>query len=451
MHLLSLNSTKLLLIISVSFWFAACSSGGGDGDGGGSSNVVLKGFIASSLLIDVDNDSDLDLLALPCCTDGRTDIPLFLNDGVGNFTIKAGAMPNRFLGPNGVTAQMKSEDFNNDGFLDVLAITTDLDYTYSEIQLFLGNGDGTFTDASAKIADRAFDDALGVPWIADFDKDGRLDFLITAFNPDPSIPGIYLQDSNGDFARAIDLNVINLTVSNSHVWVGDLDNDGDADIIPGVNTSGSGVAPEFYDRWLSYRNDSTPGNLSFSPIDNGETENDQFDLTTFLPSREKFAGALVDLNGDGYLDFYTFFGIKAFGPNNTSIYINDQTGKLVYDISMLNGLTPQYEHAVFDPLIADFDLNGRDDIFIPDHGFDAPPFPGFRNWLLLNTVTRLEDRTAASLSLTESFTHGSSVGDVNGDGYPDLFLNDSNGHSGFEGRLWINNGDGTFHESGSGI
>jgi hypothetical protein len=50
----------------------------------------------------------------------------------------------------------------------------------------------------------------------------------------------------------------------------------------------------------------------------------------------------------------------------------------------------------------------------------------------MNSVSGFEDKTVNSLSLTKTFTHGASAGDVNGDGYPELFLHDSTGVSNFK-------------------
>jgi len=51
----------------------------------------------------------------------------------------------------------------------------------------------------------------------------------------------------------------------------------------------------------------------------------------------------------------------------------------------------------------------------------------------------------------KTFTHGASVGDVNNNGYPDIFFNNNNRDSTFEERLWFNNGDATFTKSGSNL
>ena len=44
-------------------------------------------------------------------------------------------------------------------------------------------------------------------------------------------------------------------------------------------------------------------------------------------------------------------------------------------------------------LMADFDGDGRNDFFIPDHGYDFEPFPGWHNQLLLWTENGYLDAT----------------------------------------------------------
>ena len=46
-------------------------------------------------------------------------------------------------------------------------------------------------------------------------------------------------------------------------------------------------------------------------------------------------------------------------------------------------------------IIADFNSDRRNDIFVADHGYDAPPFPGHPNALALSTPDgKLVDRSS---------------------------------------------------------
>jgi hypothetical protein len=78
---------------------------------------------------------------------------------------------------------------------------------------------------------------------------------------------------------------------------------------------------------------------------------------------------------------------------------------------------------------ADFNLDGHLDIFISDQGYDDTPFPGYENLLYLSDS---EGNYTDSSALVErnwydgykSITHSSTVGDVDGDSYPDIVVGD---------------------------
>ena len=72
---------------------------------------------------------------------------------------------------------------------------------------------------------------------------------------------------------------------------------------------------------------------------------------------------------------------------------------------------------------------------------DCSSFPGEKNLLLGNNgAGNLVDGTSANLSNASTCTHGASVGDINSDSYPDLFLNNSHQSGGVdavrEEKLW---------------
>lgn len=92
-------------------------------------------------------------------------------------------------------------------------------------------------------------------------------------------------------------------------------------------------------------------------------------------------------------------------------------------------------------LIADFNNDGRSDLFQLNFGDDAPPFPGGQNSLYLSSPsTGLLADLSATLPRALALNHGGSTGDVNGDGFADVLLNTLD-----EGSLLLmNDGTGRF-------
>jgi hypothetical protein len=91
-------------------------------------------------------------------------------------------------------------------------------------------------------------------------------------------------------------------------------------------------------------------------------------------------------------------------------------------------------------LVADFNDDGRPDVFVACHGYDAAPFPGERNKVVLSQPG---GGYAVSDAATDiGFNHGASAADLNGDGLPDVVV-----VSFFEpdrGYVLINDGTGHF-------
>ena len=91
-------------------------------------------------------------------------------------------------------------------------------------------------------------------------------------------------------------------------------------------------------------------------------------------------------------------------------------------------------------LTADFNTDGRQDIFVVCHGYDAPPFPGEQNKVILSQA----DGTfrVSNASDMAGFHHGGTAADLNGDGYPDVLI--ANNMDPNAPYALINQQDGTF-------
>lgn len=79
-------------------------------------------------------------------------------------------------------------------------------------------------------------------------------------------------------------------------------------------------------------------------------------------------------------------------------------------------------------IVADFNNDGKPDVFIACHGFDKIPFPGEQSHVLLSQADG--KYTNVAVGNTDAFTHGASAADVNGDGNVDIVIADMRGQSG---------------------
>jgi len=157
----------------------------------------------------------------------------------------------------------------------------------------------------------------------------------------------------------------------------------------------------------------------------------------------------MDFNGDGRLDLLSawFYYPLADQAQTITVHLGNGNGsfQLPGTTTVFGGSTiPRTVHPR-ELVIADFNGDGRDDVFIADHGYDRDPFPGWQNQLLLSgSGGKWYDRTATHLPRRADFTHSATAADVDGDGDIDLYTGDLSGWQGKGPRILLNDGAGRF-------
>ena len=161
----------------------------------------------------------------------------------------------------------------------------------------------------------------------------------------------------------------------------------------------------------------------------------------------------ADLSGSGRAEL--ILGIGSGPPEKQNLpprilRPNSAGTALVYVTRALlgAGTLPAMEHPR-EIVTADFNQDGIQDIFFGAHGLDAPPFAGERNVLLLSASNGTYTDHSQALPVLPDFSHSSTVGDVNGDGYQDIFV--GNFPTPQPPYLLLGGAGGTFTKSTSGL
>jgi large repetitive protein len=402
--LVMLRTTWSVLVLAVVCLLDASASA--QWAGLGSLHRQVPEFVAQAydraeiVLADFDGDGARDLVAVA----GTAGCLLAFNDGDGRFTESPDAFPG--VQSSGVAVG----DVDGDGDLDIVF----------PMRLFLNDGTGAFTEAPGKLPTANYVTCVK---LADVDGDGDLDAIVGVRDNSP-FDGTFKSflcrnDGTGLFARDVDLDV----GPTYDLAVGDVDRDGDVDIIIGYGyiCGVYGCFDGFPNSLL--RNDGT-GHFSKEPFA-------RIDVT--------YSVRLADLDGDGDLDLFVANDNRYDYSDTNDLYLNDGLGHFTEALDRIPNRADSRSLA-----ITDVDGDGDADVLVGQTGLDLLRNDGTAHFADEPSTSPVRRRVDAIASA-----------DLDGDGDQDLCLFsseiDGEGNS-RQGTLHVLLGrnDGTFVDPNEG-
>jgi enediyne biosynthesis protein E4 len=413
---------------------------------------------------------------------------LYLNEG--NFKFKDITDHAGVKGHAGWTTGVTMADVNGDGLLDIYVCTVanhkgpdgHIYFTNSGNELFINNGNGTFTEEAHKWGL----DIQGYCTQAvffDYNHDGRLDLLLlehsmqeTNIYNDTSLESQYSPVSGVKLYRNDGDHFTDVTKSSGlsstplgyglGVSVGDFNNDGWDDIYISndfqqndyyyINQQ-NGTFKEENKKAFGHESASSMGNDAADINHDGWLDIMTLDM---LPENEK---VLKSSFGDEPLEIYQYERRLGYSYqySRNCLQLNVGEGEKFSDIGLFAGVAAT--DWSWSPLIADFNLDGNDDIFISNgikrrlnnldylnfianmpvpkdsDGYrivdpallDKQPSGAWHNYIFEGEPDlKFKDRSADWGFTTPTLSQGAAYGDLDGDGDLDIVTNNMNSPAG---------------------
>ena len=369
----TVRSTGAVAASKQVFQFTAAAGGTGRGTAFDGNQAVLmpSGDIANCVALgDVDNDGDLDMF-MASGNSADNFVHVRKNDGTGTFATTGQRIPVGYS-PRVIILG----DFNGDGALDAVVANNSGYSPLPTLSLLLNTGSGTLgTASSVVVADAPLFVVSG-----DVNGDGYQDLISQSSG---GITSVRLNTGNGTFVNSSQGASFSLGGGGSVLTLGDVDNDGDLDLLFVGSSYAIGVR----------LND---GNGGFATIGQNVTAGT-------LPQ----SIALSDLDSDGDLDLLVANSTGTVGPSSTvSVRLN--TGGTFAG----TGQAVPVSNSPRNLAVGDFDGDGDPDFAVT-------------NTLTNLLNVRLNDGTGTFGSTgqdvpTGQYCYTAAAGDVDGDNDLDL-------------------------------
>lgn len=280
-------------------------------------------------MVDINEDSWLDIYVSVSGLEGNTNNQLFINNGDLTFTESASEYG---LADSSNSIQSAFFDYDNDGDLDVfvanypvIPLTMPNYFYHDKMQknnpkesghLFRNEGNGTFQDVTAETGVQNYGLSLGIA-VSDFNNDGWQDFYISN---DFNVPDyFYLNNGDGTFSEKLQESTRQISMFGMGIDAADFNNDGLTDL---------------------FQVDMTPADHYRSKTNMATMDPESFYTAVRLGFHHQYMQNSMQVN-------------NGMNSNQTPVFSN---------ISRLTGMaTTDWSWA---PLFADFDNDGLKDIMI---------------------------------------------------------------------------------------
>jgi tetratricopeptide (TPR) repeat protein len=230
-----------------------------------------KNDSAGICMIDVDGDGKFDVISL---AEGDSAVKVFRNLGQGKFKEEPASQFGLALKGKGVSCAVG--DYDNDGKNDLAVALAD------RVVLFHNDGNGKFTDVTAKVGITALNQPAGMTFV-DYDHDGDLDLVITGKRvsgvKDSSDTMVWRNNGNSTFTNWTKEAGFAGESATTSVVLSDINNDRAVDLI----VTGVGGAPTVY---LNQRE----GPFKAAPL---------YDVAGLAPATGVY---VFDFDKDGWMD-----------------------------------------------------------------------------------------------------------------------------------------------------
>ena len=335
---------------------------------------------------DLDADGDMDILI---ANEHRPNI-LLVNDGKGEFSNESTRIPQI----NHDSEDIGIADFDLDGDLDIIVVSEDDKVN----ELYLNNGDGTFSDGGDRIPVTGTSNSVVV---FDVNQDGTSDIIIGNNGQN----NLLINDGKGYFNDESIDRLGSFVDTTQDITLADIDNDGDQDLLIGnedanrilINDGNGFFKDQSTDR-LPYRVEpeetrevvvadiDNDGDLDIlygnvqAFVENALRQNRLLlndgkgffsDITNDnLPTDDNrcFGVAFLDIDNDGDPDIMTgnTNGARFGGDTPFSVYLNDGKGKFT---AVTEGILPEgIDGRGFDIDFVDLNGDGVKDLFLSNRG-----------------------------------------------------------------------------------